>query len=104
MSKSILKTRKNECYLCKMLYDDDSWKKTDEHHIFFGTSNRKNSEHYGLKVFLCDAHHEHSEEAVHVNHEMSLMLQQTAQRVFEKQYSRELFMQVFGKNYLWEEE
>ena len=56
----------------------------------------------GLKVYLCDGHHEHSSEAVHQNKRMDLLLKEDAERVFIKKYSYEKWMEVFGKNYLEE--
>lgn len=43
MAKSILQDKK-ESYLTGATYN------LEEHHIFFGTANRKISEKYGLKV------------------------------------------------------
>ena len=37
---------------------------------------------------------------VHNDVALDVELKQTAQRAFEKKYSHELFMSVFGKNYL----
>ena len=53
------------CYLCVMLHDNwNEHRILDEHHVF-GGPNRKNSEEYGLKVYLCHAHHIYGPEAVH---------------------------------------
>ena len=49
MSKSIIQ-KKKECIICNSL-------NAEEHHVFFGTANRKLSEKYGLKVYLCAEHH-----------------------------------------------
>lgn len=49
MSKSIIQ-KKKECIICNSL-------NVEEHHVFFGTANRKLSEKYGLKVYLCAEHH-----------------------------------------------
>lgn len=74
----------------------------EEHHVL-GGSNRKNSEHYGLKVMLCIPHHRTGAEAVHINAEISNMLKEIAQVKFEKKYGHEKWMGVFGKNYISEE-
>lgn len=55
------------CYLCVTLHDNwNEHRILDEHHIF-GGPNRKNSEEYGLKVYLCHDHHIYGPEAVHNN-------------------------------------
>lgn len=73
----------------------------DKHHIFFG-ANRKNSEKYGLWVWL--EHYQHIQDSPyttpHNNRELDLVLKQTAQRKFEETHTREEFIQTFGRNYL----
>ena len=89
---SILQSTK-ECFFC---HRPDG---LHCHHIF-GGANRKWSEAYGLKVWLCAPHHNMSDAGVHFNKAMDIQLKQIAQRAFEDQYGRDKFMQVFGKNYL----
>ena len=72
----------------------------EEHHIFFGTSNRKNSEKYGLKVNLCPVCHRDNVVGVHGSRQRDLILKRQAQEHFEKEYTREEFMRIFGRNYL----
>lgn len=67
--------------------------------MIFGTAGRKMAEKYGLKVYLCLAHHTDGPEAVHVNAKMALMLKVQAQRSFEKEYPELNWMEIFGKNY-----
>jgi len=100
MSRSIMQRKDGTCYLCKKLYMGDWIQPTHEHHIMFGSADRKLSEHYGLKVYLCLGHHEMSKEAVHEDKEMNLILRRDAERAFIKKYSFEKWMEVFGKNYL----
>lgn len=70
------------CYLCVVLHDNwNEHRILDEHHIF-GGPNRKNSEEYGLKVYLCHDHHIYGPEAVHNNARIRHELQRTAQRLF----------------------
>lgn len=64
--------------------------------MIHGTSNRKNSEKYGLKVWLCHNHHHH----VHMNREVDLGLIQQAQILFEETHTREEFRAIFGKSWL----
>lgn len=87
--KSIIQTEK-ECFLCH------TTSMLEEHHIF-GAANRKHSETYGLKIFLCRYHHE----MVHRKKALALKMHKIGQMVFEKQYgSRSDFMAVFGRSYL----
>lgn len=70
-----------------------------EHHIF-GGARRKLSEKYGLKVYLrFDLH-----ERAHREREFADELHRAGQRAFERTHSREEFMRIFGKNYLFETE
>ena len=89
---SILQTRK-ECFMCHTTQDLHC------HHIF-GGPNRKWSEKYGLKIWLCAKHHNMSDAGVHFNKPLDLQVKQIAQREFEDTYSREDFMRIFGRNYL----
>lgn len=102
MSKSIMQKKDGTCYLCRKLYNGDWIQETEEHHVMFGTADRKLSEHYGLKVYLCLAHHRNSDEAVHKNNYNDKLLKMDAERIFIKHYSKEKWMEVFGKNYLEE--
>ncbi len=102
MSKSIIQDKKeHRCYLCK-IFGEEYHFRTDleEHHIFFGNPNRSLSERYGLKVYLCPNHHRIGREAVHRNRETDLILKRIGQQAFEKRYSREMFVSVFGKNWI----
>lgn len=90
--ESILQVEK-KCFLCgrqTML---------ECHHALHGTANRKNAEHYGLKVWLCRDCHTGTN-GVHRNREKDLKVIRYAQEKFEEQYGREEFIKVFGKNYL----
>ena len=106
--KSVIQNKEDrQCYICKNFLGDPSEKSyLEEHHIFEGVANRKQSEKYGLKVLLCKKHHtgdiEGSREAVHSkgDNDFDIRLKQIAQIVFEQDHSREQFMSIFGKNYL----
>lgn len=106
MAKSILHNKKDRtCFLCMMLYDDDSYKEIlEEHHVFFGRALRKLSEKFGLKVYLCIPHHRTSKEAVHQNAQVSDMVQAYAQRAFEKKFPEKNFREIFGRYYILEKE
>ena len=102
MSKSIMHNKQDgTCYLCMLLnHDYDRRYNLEEHHAIEGNPGRKLSEHYGLKVYLCMEHHRTSKEAVHKNGENRRKLERAAQLAFEKKYSHEMWMEVFGRNYI----
>ena len=83
-----------ECYVCQTTYN------LHDHHIFFGTANRKQSEKYGMKVWLCHEHHT-GRSGVHFNRELDLHLKKVAQEKFEALYgANKSFREVFGRSYL----
>ena len=89
--KSILQSEKG-CWVCRRKNNLAS------HHVFFGTANRKKSEKYGLKVWLCYNCHT-GQNGVHFNPSLDKRLKMMAQEVFEKRYGHEKFMEEFGKNW-----
>jgi len=90
---SIIQDNK-QCFVCAKPYDLHS------HHICYGTSNRKQSEKYGLKVWLCVNHHTGAE-GVHHNRDFDIELKKIAQTYFEATHgTREEFRSIFGKSYL----
>lgn len=93
---TIIQKRKR-CFKCGTPYVED-------HHIFFGTANRKLSEKYGLKLWLCPKHHRTGPEAPHRNREVDLEYKELGQMVFEENHTREEFRNIFGKNHLWGDE
>lgn len=102
MSKSIIQ-RKKECWLCRYLLGTEMSLPADmleEHHVMFGIADRRLSESYGLKIWLCQAHHRVGMMAVHNNKVAADLTRVYAQKVFEKKYSHEDWMRIFGKNYL----
>lgn len=92
--KSIIQKHSKHCFVCQQ----DGY--TEEHHIFFG-ANRKLSEKYGLKVYLCYEHHRGAN-GVHGKNgrQLNLRLKQTAQKNFEESHTKKEFIQIFGKNYI----
>lgn len=61
---------------------------------------RKKADKYGLLFPLCQRHHT-GEEGVHTgNTELNLKLHRIAQKVFEKKYGHEKWMEEFRRNYL----
>ncbi len=102
--KSIFKQESGSCFLCALsghyVYHDY----LEEHHIFFGTANRKKSEKYGLKVKLCVHHHRGdirgNKEAVHSNIDLDRKLKRITQKKFEETHTREDFRKEFGQSWL----
>ena len=96
---------KNECYLCRYLYDHSNSRGLVTHHIYEGgtSGRRKKSDKYDLTVRLCPMHHNASNEAVHMNPngELDLYLKRKGQEYYESHYgSREDFIRDFIKSYL----
>lgn len=117
MAKSIIQKRTDptsrECFLCREEADRIGYfgelrhTGLHKHHFVFGRFGlfRKKAEHYGLWGYVCeDRHHERGPESPHMNAEVRKHLTKVAQRAFEEKYSRELWMQEFGINYLEVEE
>jgi hypothetical protein len=83
-----------ECYVCRTTMN------LQDHHICYGTANRKQSEKYGLKVWLCQEHHT-GNTGVHFNKDLDMHLKKIAQEHFEAEIgSREDFRRIFGRSYL----
>lgn len=91
--KSIIQKDKEKCFIC----GSENW--IEEHHCF-GGANRKLSEKYGLKVYLCHYCHNEKPNGVHFNYEKMAKLRRIAQSKFEETHTREEFMKIFGKNYM----
>lgn len=98
--KSIIQTDK-KCYLCGK-NAEYGFNKLEDHHIFFGTANRKKSEHYGLKIWLCGhTCHRNGPNSPHKNKVVDNSLKAVAQAKFEELHGdRDLFRKEFGKSYL----
>ena len=92
MANSILQDKK-ECYRC------GSYRFLESHHIF-GASNRKKSEQYGFKVWLCHNCHNEPPDGVHFNKDFNMYLKRTCQKKFEETHTRAEFAALIGKNYL----
>lgn len=91
--KSVFQDEK-VCFVCGTTHD------IEEHHIIYGTSNRKISEKYGLKVYLC-RHHHTGNRGVHFNKDLDLKLKVMAQEYYEAHYgNRNAFINAFGRSYI----
>ena len=90
---SIVTTEYHKCFIC------GSERNIENHHVFFGVANRKLSDKYGLTVPLCSYCHR-GQNGVHKgNYQLDLYIKRYAQMQFEKEYSYEEFMELFGRNY-----
>ena len=92
MAKSIMQTEK-ECYLT------GSTDGLHLHHIYYG-SHRQASEKYGCWVYLRADWHNMSDYGVHFDKQLDLRLKRECQVEFENRWGHDLFMKVFGRNYL----
>lgn len=101
--QSIIQKKDGTCYLCIRLHGDYRIHKALHEHHVYGGPNRTISEAEGFKVYLCLEHHELGPEAVHKNHEMMRILQQEVQEAYEKDHTRQRFMELIGRNYLGDE-
>jgi hypothetical protein len=95
---SVIQKNKSKCFLC----GGGAFEPLDRHHCFEG-SNRKNSEKYGLVVWL--HHHKchlYGESAVHNNIDAERALKAKAQQKAMEHYnwSMEDWLKIFRKNYL----
>lgn len=99
MSRSIMQNKDGCCYMCDLLGTWQQGYTIEEHHCF-GGPNRKLSEKYGLKVYLCPEHHRTGPDAVHQNSDYMQILHEAAQKAFEERYPDKSFREIFGKNYI----
>ena len=89
---SIIQNEK-ECFFCGSQCDLEC------HHVLGGTANRKLSEKYGLKVWLCRRHHTGADGAQY-DIVKNMQLKRVAQKRFEALHGHDRWMEVFGKNYI----
>ena len=93
--KSIMQNEK-KCCVC------GTTQNLHEHHVIHGNANRKLSEEYGLKVWLCLEHHTGTN-GVHNNAWLDGELKKQAEIAWLlHDYNRNIdsFIKIFGKNYL----
>lgn len=92
MSKSLISDDR-QCWVCGN-------REVEKHHIY-GGPNRSLSEKYGCFVYLCHNHHTGTNQSVHFNNDINLMLKKQCQRAWEKKYGdTDEFRKVFGRSYL----
>ncbi|MCM1213290.1 MAG: hypothetical protein NC331_11440 [Lachnospiraceae bacterium] len=103
MGRSIMHDKGDgTCYLCMLLHGDHGRRTVlEEHHVMGGTADRRLSERYGLKVYLCPQHHRiHREESPHQDRATNALLHRKAQEAFERAHSHGEWMEAFGRNYI----
>ena len=90
------------CFLCKR---NRHAGRLELHHIF-GGARRKLSTKYGLCVTLCEECHRLGKHAVHQSAETMQYLHEYGQRkaMQENGWDVQTFREIFGKNYLQEDE
>lgn len=87
--ESILQKEKR-CFICGRTGP------LDEHHCISGISNRRVSEKFGLKIYLCRSCHK-----LHDNSKFEKEIKQFAQKEWEKRYGNtDDFIKIFGKSWL----
>jgi hypothetical protein len=81
----------NKCWVCGTTQNLES------HHCF-GGCRRKTSEIYGLKIWLCQYHHQVVTDEK--DKELVIQIHRHGQRKFEGEHPELNFLTVFGKSYL----
>ena len=96
--KSIIQADREHCFICGKNASAEYFG-LDEHHVY-GAFNRRNSEKYGLKVYIC--HDSCHINGVHKNAELNRKVQAIVQKRAMDKYSwdEETFISIFGKSYL----
>lgn len=91
---SILQDKK-ECFITHRTYG------LHKHHIY-GGANRRISEEHGFYIWLVPELHNMSNKGIHFNKDFDLRIKRLCQREFEKTHSRDEFMRLIGRNYLYD--
>lgn len=97
--RSIIQKNRSRCYLCGR--SRSAGNPLDEHHVFFGPQ-KKTSEKYGLKVYLCSRRcHNFDPDSVHMNAERCRALQAEVQKIAMAHYGWTIqdFIRIVGRNY-----
>lgn len=93
MKKSIVQPEEKCCMMC------GTTRNLELHHIFFGTANRKISDKHGFTVWLCNEHHR-GRISPHRDRDIDRTLKRLCQVVYEREHTREEFIELIGRNYL----
>lgn len=94
MAKSIIQDEK----VCYITGRSDT---LEEHHVF-GGYNRKNSEKYGLKIYLIAELHRDTKKGIHCNRELDMKIKAEVQEKAMEHYGWDIedFRYIFGKSYV----
>ena len=97
MAKSIIQESRERCYICG---ESGGYWGLDEHHVFGGFANKKISEKYGLKVYIC--HDKCHLNGVHKDAQLNQALKAKVQKIAMRHYgwTTGQFIRIFGKNYI----
>ena len=90
--RSVIQENK-ECFVCGKPYD------LELHHIY-RAPYRNRCTRYGLTVWLCHEHHTGNKGVHNGNKAVDRYLKELAQRKFEEAFTREKFIETFGRSYL----
>ena len=75
------------------------------HHIYGGNGRRKISERYGFIIPLTPKEHNMSDEAIHFNKPVDMMIKRKCQAKYESMgHTGEEFISIIGRSYLDDEE
>ncbi len=98
MAKSIIQADREHCFICGRNSHADYFG-LDEHHVF-GGANRKRSEAFGLKVYIC--HDRCHLNGVHKDAELNRKVQAVVQKRAMQHYGWSIadFINIFGRNYI----
>ena len=91
---SILQDNK-ECFITHRTYG------LHKHHIY-GGANRRISEEHGFYIWLVPELHNMSDRGIHFDKGFDLWIKQLCQTEYEKTHSRDEFMALIGRNYLYD--
>ena len=93
MSKSIITSDMETCFICGKPKDCI-------HHCIPGTARRSISDDEGLIVPLCNKCHNMSNNSVHFNHKLEILIRKIAQMKYEETHTRAEWIRRLGRNYL----
>jgi hypothetical protein len=98
MAKSIIQADREHCFICGRNSHADYFG-LDEHHVF-GGANRKRSEAFGLKVYIC--HDRCHLNGVHKDAELNRKVQAVVQKRAMQHYGWSIadFINIFGRNFI----
>jgi len=95
----------DNCYLCENMERISPESSHTQLHEAYFSADRQLSILYGMVFELCDKHHDtRSLFSPHRNRAIDLYLKKEAQKHFIRERDFEMFMSVFGKNYLTDAE